>query len=401
MSFSDLGAFEREITANIRYGRVFLSEVIDAPVLSEGVLVIIHPLHGAELRLPAQIVMVNSEGPMRGTGIALRAFGANDVSQVESFARNLEPPYVAANSQELDESVEPGGDNAPEPVDFAPAAVGGDAERDERACEALEAGGGSDTDTPGPTEPDETTQATVVPGAPSPTLVPGAEDQAVDEPSEDEAPAEEHGEVMPGAGDPAAANERLDAAFAEPDPEADPPAEPQPDASEHDWATDDASAGFDEEAALGFDEDPSYDPEANIPGTQASTRQERLRALNAVEQLKVARKGELADRIVVERLYGKQVWEALLQNPRITLPEVARIARKGSVPRPLLEIIWENGTWTRDASVRRALLGNPKLTADAIVKLLKQTPKHELKLLEKTTAYSMAVRDIARKLLRE
>jgi len=368
------------------------------------VLVIIHPLHGAELRLPAQIVMVNSDGPMRGTGIALRAFGANDVTQVESFARNLEPPYVAANSQDADESAEPAAGDVPEPAsaEFAPAAVGGSHEDGEREREALEAGGESDTGAPQPTEPDETTQATVVPGAPSPTLVPGAEDEAVDEPPEDDsAPAEEHGEVTPGAHDPASEDERLEAAPAEPAPEADPPAEPEPDASEHDSSTDDASAGFDEEAALGFDEDPGYDPEANIPGTQASTRQERLRALNAVEQLKVARKGELADRIVVERLYGKQVWEALLQNPRITLPEVARIARKGSVPRPLLEIIWENGTWTRDASVRRALLGNPKLTADAIVKLLKQTPKHELKLLEKTTAYSMAVRDIARKLLRE
>ena len=38
-------------------------------------------------------------------------------------------------------------------------------------------------------------------------------------------------------------------------------------------------------------------------------------------------------------MYGKNVWEALLRNPRLTAPEVARIARMGQLPRPLIEII--------------------------------------------------------------
>ena len=123
--------------------------------------------------------------------------------------------------------------------------------------------------------------------------------------------------------------------------------------------------------------------------------------MNATEQLKVARRGELQDRVVIERLYGKQVWEALLSNPRITLPEVARIARKGTVPRPLIESIVENNGWIRANNVRRALLSNPKLTSEGIQKLLRITPRHELKVIEKGTAYPMAVRDGARKLLRD
>lgn len=128
---------------------------------------------------------------------------------------------------------------------------------------------------------------------------------------------------------------------------------------------------------------------------------DRLRNLSPAEQLKVARRGELADRLAVERLYGKQVWEALLQNPRLTIPEVAKIARKGTVPRPLLEIILDNGGWSKADAVRRALLSNPKIGADAVLKLLRITPKHELKLIEKGSAYGATVREAARKLLRQ
>jgi hypothetical protein len=164
-----------------------------------------------------------------------------------------------------------------------------------------------------------------------------------------------------------------------------------------------AAAG---EAEFDSDEDEAELDEAEDdagPATdlQSDNRLERLRSLNATEQLKVARRGELQDRVVVERLYGKQVWEALLSNPRITLPEVSRIARKGTVPRPLIERIVENNAWIRADNVRRALLSNPKLTLEGIQKLLRITPRHELKVIEKGTAFPMSVRDAARKLLRE
>jgi hypothetical protein len=133
----------------------------------------------------------------------------------------------------------------------------------------------------------------------------------------------------------------------------------------------------------------------------AETRQERLRHLSAAEQVKVARRGELADRLAVERMYGKQVWEALLHNPRLTIPEVAKIARKGTVPKPVLDIILDNAGWIKADAVRRALLSNPKIGADSVMKLLRITSKHELKTIEKGSAYGAIVRDAARKLLRQ
>jgi hypothetical protein len=128
-------------------------------------------------------------------------------------------------------------------------------------------------------------------------------------------------------------------------------------------------------------------------------RHEQLRKLSQNEQQKVARHGDLNDRVMLERIYGKHVWEGLLHNPKLTVPEVARIARKGTMPRPLLELIVENNSWIQAPVVRRALLGNPRVSGEAILKLLRITPKHELRAIYKTTTYSAQVREAARKVL--
>lgn len=133
----------------------------------------------------------------------------------------------------------------------------------------------------------------------------------------------------------------------------------------------------------------------------AANVHERLRGLTMAQQIKLAHTGEATERIVLERFYGKNVWEALLRNPRLTGPEVARIARMGALPRPLMEIIVGNGGWLQIPEVRRALLSNPRLAVDQINRVLRMLPKHELKLAAQQTAYPMAVRDVAKRMIKE
>jgi PilZ domain-containing protein len=128
---------------------------------------------------------------------------------------------------------------------------------------------------------------------------------------------------------------------------------------------------------------------------------ERLRGLSLVEQIRKANSVDPSERMALERMYGKNVWEALLRNQRLTAPEVARIARMGALPRPLIELIVGNGAWLHVPEVRRALLQNPKLGTDQIQRILRLVPKHELKLASVQTAYPMPVRDAAKKMLRE
>lgn len=145
----------------------------------------------------------------------------------------------------------------------------------------------------------------------------------------------------------------------------------------------------------------------DVDGAAAGARgvarnvQERLRNLTLAQQVRVAQKGHLHERIVLERMYGKTVWEALLRNPALTGPEVARIARMGALPRPLIELIVDHGGWLQIPEVRRALLSNPRLGTDQILRVLRLLPRPELRLAASQTAYPYAVRDAARRLVRE
>ena len=126
---------------------------------------------------------------------------------------------------------------------------------------------------------------------------------------------------------------------------------------------------------------------------------QRLRNLSVMEQHKVARGNVPSERIALERIYGKTVWEPLLQNPRLTIPEVARIARMGALPVPMVELIVSNATWVSSPPVRRALLTNPRLGRDQIPRVLKSMPQAELRLVPKQMGYTAAVRETARRML--
>ena len=66
-----------------------------------------------------------------------------------------------------------------------------------------------------------------------------------------------------------------------------------------------------------------------------------------------------------------------------------------------MEIIIGNGGWLQIPEVRRALLSNPRLGTDHIMRILRLMPKHELKIAAMQTAYPHAVRDVAKRLLKE
>jgi hypothetical protein len=153
--------------------------------------------------------------------------------------------------------------------------------------------------------------------------------------------------------------------------------------------------------AAGGEDDAEPDPLEQRADVHTQHRIDVLRKLSHAQRQKVARKGELQDRVLLERLFGRDLWPQLLQNPKLTLPEVARIGRKRSVPLPLLQVIVDNNTWIQASVVRRALLSNPRVGHDAVDKLIRMTPKHELKLMTSTLAYSGYVRDAARRALKK
>ena len=431
MTFADQAGLAHELQQNLRHGRAFLCQRTEIPVLSECTLVLVHPEREDELRLPAQVVMVNAAG----VGVSLASSYVTQLEQLEAFAAPSvrqdtfvpEPPSDAEDLEPEQATVIPGEPLVPADLEpeatlttWVPEAPSSSVHlhRSDHDTRPLAADSGSlppldanDRPTYIPGEPELAAAGLGAPGPvgattqppPAAITVPTAAYLEIGEPApepEPEPAREPADEASFADVEEELARESLRPGAA-PEPATLPPSAADARAADMDaLAADDDLPPLEEEELNSDVMTPSGRPVRPVE-LQQGNKQERLRSLNAAQQLKVARTGELADRIAVERLYGKQVWEALLHNPRLSIPEVARIARKGTVPKPLLEIILDNPGWIKADAVRRALLSNPKLSADAVLKLLRATPKHELKMIEKGTAYGAAVRDSARKLLRQ
>lgn len=133
----------------------------------------------------------------------------------------------------------------------------------------------------------------------------------------------------------------------------------------------------------------------------AATLYDRIRKLSLRERDSIARQGTLTERVALERIYGGSVWEAMLQNPQLTVAEVARIAKNGMLPVPLVGVIVSNAAWLSSGEVRRALLGNPRASGAHVDRVLKAMPRSELKQLAQSCPYRGQVRTAVKRLLGE
>ena len=157
-------------------------------------------------------------------------------------------------------------------------------------------------------------------------------------------------------------------------------------------------ADFDDSAAARLKQFVAAKPPA-AGGRKPGDIYARVRRFTAAEQLRCAREGEFAERVVLEQIYGKAVWEVLLHNPRVTLPEVTRVARNPKVPRHLLDVITGNAGWLSNGALRRSLLKNRQLGTTALDKVLRATPRAELATMFRQPGFSPAVRQAIKKLI--
>jgi hypothetical protein len=134
-------------------------------------------------------------------------------------------------------------------------------------------------------------------------------------------------------------------------------------------------------------------------GSYTQNIHQKVRTLSAPERERLARSGSQAERVALERAFGATLWEALLSNPQVTSPEVAKIAKNRTAPAPILQIIVGNRNWLNRPEIRRGLLSNTRLQAGQIERVLAACKRSELKQLQKQTAYPQRVRQAVAKLL--
>lgn len=155
--------------------------------------------------------------------------------------------------------------------------------------------------------------------------------------------------------------------------------------------------GFDREQSRRLD---GFVAQGALESKRSTNVMERVRGFSTAEQMRRARDGELTERVALERVYGKAVWEGLLSNQRISPPEVARIARKGGLPKPLVELITSNPAWVASPEIRRALLTNPRVAGAALDRVLAPCSRKDLELIATQLVYPMGTRQAARRKLK-
>ena len=126
---------------------------------------------------------------------------------------------------------------------------------------------------------------------------------------------------------------------------------------------------------------------------------EKVRGLSIRDRQRMARDGNLTERVALERCYSSSVWEYLLQNQSLSASEAARIAKKGNLPHPLMKIILSNAGWLKAGEVQRALLANPRLNGPDIERVLRNLSRADLNRLPQQSGYRPGVRQAAKRLL--
>ena len=145
---------------------------------------------------------------------------------------------------------------------------------------------------------------------------------------------------------------------------------------------------------------PEFDLEvADEPKSEDEKRalHDRIRAMSPQEKMNLAKHGDKSARLILMRDTNKSVHIFVIQNPRISVEEIAWMAGFPQTnPECLLQIA-ANPEWTRNARVVGALVRNPKTPPTQAVKLLEKLPMAEIRRLAKSPHTPKAVSAAAKK----
>lgn len=114
--------------------------------------------------------------------------------------------------------------------------------------------------------------------------------------------------------------------------------------------------------------------------------------LGVAEKVRVAKYGKRPARHYILRLNDKGMLNHVLNNPKLSIEEVATIAAMSNLDSATLRRIATRTEWTRNTSVARALICNPKATLPQVIKLSDALPVGELLRLTRTGKVRAAVK---------
>jgi len=122
---------------------------------------------------------------------------------------------------------------------------------------------------------------------------------------------------------------------------------------------------------------------------------ERLRDMTPPQKILLAPKADRVTRALLVQESDPQVLFALLKNPRLSIDEVVRVAKSSFLSFQGTELILKTNPWFSNLDVRLALVHNPRTPLPFALRILQTLPDREVRLIAKGTATSMALKQAA------
>lgn len=119
--------------------------------------------------------------------------------------------------------------------------------------------------------------------------------------------------------------------------------------------------------------------EEEAPATAPASAWDRIRALSQMEKILLAVKAERSDRALLLQDNDPRVLLSLLRNPRLTVDEVARLAKSTYLTYQIADVIMKATQWMSSVEVRQGLVHNPKTPQAFALRILPTLPDADVR----------------------
>ncbi|HEX3576964.1 MAG TPA: hypothetical protein VHY33_00255 [Thermoanaerobaculia bacterium] len=106
---------------------------------------------------------------------------------------------------------------------------------------------------------------------------------------------------------------------------------------------------------------------------------DRIRALSQMEKLLLAVKADRTERALLLQDNDPRVLLSLLRNPRLTVDEVARLAKSSFLTYQIADVIMKAAQWMASLDVRLGLIHNAKTPPAFALRILPTLPESEVR----------------------
>ncbi|MDP1921949.1 MAG: hypothetical protein Q8L14_37245 [Myxococcales bacterium] len=139
--------------------------------------------------------------------------------------------------------------------------------------------------------------------------------------------------------------------------------------------------------------------EAKLDDGAKLTLTQKIARMSVSERIKLASKGNKEVRGMLIRDANKLVALAVIRSPRITDGEVMAQAMNKGAHEDVLRVVYSHREWTRKYPVRLALVKNPKVPAQVLMRFLNTLSEGDVKSLAKDKNVAGAIQVMAKKMI--